>query len=74
MEENTNPSNDFDQMIDLNGLDKKGYDPKNRLVQITVTEETIHVTKENCDHLTKDFDDYESAEDYFEFLITCSQN
>jgi hypothetical protein len=57
-----------------NLLNREGFDPKNRKVTLTVSEEQVLVEKEHCESMTMEFDTYEAAEEYFEFLTTCSQN
>ncbi len=57
-----------------NTLNKSGYDPKNRLVTLTVTDTETIVTKEGCNLFNRHCDTYEEAEEYFEFLVSDSQN
>lgn len=59
---------------ELNLLNKEGFDPKNRKVTLTVSDEQLLVEKENCESMTQEFRTYEEAEEYFDFLISCSQN
>ena len=61
-------------MDNTNALDQVGYDPKNRKVVLTVLENDIIVHKENVPHAEREFDTYEEADEYFDQLVTCSQN
>jgi len=56
-------------------IDTKGSDAKGRLVYLDTTENYIIVHKERTAS-TKTFDltDQEGAKEYFDFLISCTQN